>query len=353
MSPFPSAFKPPARGTLSLAILRRTAELSATIALTFVGLTVVTFVIGRVVPIDPLLAILGDRAPTAVYERMRHELGLDLPLLQQYAVYLWNVVHGDFGVSVVSGRPVLQDIIQVFPATIELASAATVLGIAFGIPLGVFAAINQGAWIDHVIRVIALAGYSVPIFWLGLVGLLVFYAKLGWIGGPGRLDVVYDGIVPLVTGSLIIDSLIAGDGAVLANAVSHLALPAILVGYFSVAYISRMTRSFMLDQLRQEYIVTARVKGASERRVVWLHAFPNMVVPMITVISLSYASLLEGAVLTETVFAWPGLGLYVTTALFNADLNAVLGATIVIGASYMAINLLSDWLYRLLDPRLR
>jgi peptide/nickel transport system permease protein len=352
MSPL-SALQLEARGTLPLAILRQTAQAGGTIALTFIGLTVVTFVIGRVVPIDPLLAILGDRAPAAVYDRMRHELGLDLPLLQQYAIYLWKVVQGDFGNSVVSARPVLEDIIRVFPATIELATVATFLGIAIGIPLGVFAAVNQGTWIDHTIRVVGLAGYSVPIFWLGLVGLLVFYAKLGWIGGPGRLDVFYDGIVPFVTGSLIIDSLIAGETKVLANAISHLALPAVLVGYFSVAYISRMTRSFMLDQLQQEYIVTARVKGASEQRVIWLHAFPNVLVPMVTVISLSYASLLEGAVLTETVFAWPGLGLYVTTALFNADLNAVLGATIVIGATYMTINLLSDWLYRLLDPRLR
>src|SRR5687768_5616363 len=286
---------PTTRGVMPLVIFQQILQLGGTVCLTFIGLTVVTFVIGRVIPIDPLLAILGDRAPAAVYDRMRQELGLDLPLLQQYGIYLWKVLHGDFGNSVVSSRPVLEDIVQVFPATIELASAATFLGIAIGIPLGVFAAVRQGTWVDHAIRVLALAGYSVPIFWLGLVGLLVFYAKLGWIGGPGRIDVFYDGLAPFVTGSVLIDSLLAGEMDVFANAVSHLVLPALLVGYFSVAYISRMTRSFMLDQLRQEYIITARVKGASESRVIWLHAFPNVLVPMITVVSLSYAALLEGA----------------------------------------------------------
>jgi peptide/nickel transport system permease protein len=198
-----------------------------------------------------------------------------------------------------------------------------------------------------------LIGYSVPVFWLGLVGLLVFYAKLDWVAGPGRLDVGYDDIVDPVTGLVLVDAALAGEWEVFFNAVSHLVLPVAILGYFSLAYISRMTRSFMLEQLRQEYVTTARAKGLSELRVVWRHALGNVMVPLVTVIALSYASLLEGAVLTETVFAWPGLGRYITYSLFNADMNAVLGGTIVVGAVFIGLNLLSDMLYRMLDPRAR
>ena len=190
-----------------------------------------------------------------------------------------------------------------------------------------------------------------PVFWLGLVGLLLFYAKLGLGAGPGRLDVFYDGLVDPVTGVILVDALLAGETEIFWNALSHLILPASILGYFSIAYISRMTRSFMLDQLRQEYIMTARVKGLSETRVIWRHALGNIAVPLITVVALSYADLLEGSVLTETVFAWPGLGLYITNSLLNADMNAVLGGTLVVGAVFIGLNMLSDLLYRLLDPR--
>ncbi len=192
-----------------------------------------------------------------------------------------------------------------------------------------------------------------PVFWLGLVGLLVFYARLDWVAGPGRLDVYYEDLVDPVTGLMLVDAALAGAWDVFANAASHLVLPASILGYFSLAYISRMTRSFMLEQLRQEYVTTARAKGLSERRVVWRHALGNVMVPLVTVIALSYASLLEGSVLTETVFAWPGLGRYITDSLFNADMNAVLGGTIVVGTVFIGLNLLSDMLYRLLDPRVR
>lgn len=188
-------------------------------------------------------------------------------------------------------------------------------------------------------------------FWLGLVGLLLFYAKLDWVAGPGRLDIAYEYLVDPVTGMLLIDSLIAGEIDVFLNALSHIALPAIILGYFSLAYISRMTRSFMLEQLSQEYIITARVKGLSETRIIWRHALGNVMVPLVTVIALSYASLLEGSVLTEIVFAWPGLGQYITNSLLQADMNAVLGGTVVVGAVFISLNLLSDILYRLLDPR--
>jgi peptide/nickel transport system permease protein len=214
-------------------------------------------------------------------------------------------------------------------------------------------AVHQGRWPDHLVRVFGLIGYSMPVFWLGLVGLLVFYSALDLVGGPGRLDIYYEDIVPPVTGMLLIDSLIAGDLDVFSNALSHIILPASILGYLSLAYIARMTRSFMLGQLRQEYILTAQVKGLSRSRIIWRHALGNIMVPLITVIALSYGYLLEGAVLTETIFAWPGLGRYITSALFNADMNAVLGGTLVVGTVFIGLNLLSDLVYYLVDPRAR
>jgi peptide/nickel transport system permease protein len=334
-------------------LLRPATRILVVVAVTFFGLLLVTFLIGRVVPIDPVLAVVGDRATAEVYQRTRVEIGLDLPLYQQFYLYASKVLHGDFGRSVLTSNPVLSDIERFFPATLELATLATLFGVAFGVPLGVVAATNQGRWPDQVVRVFGLFGYSIPIFWLGLVGLLVFYADLGWVAGPGRLDVGYDDIVDPITGLLLVDSLLAGEWEIFVNAVSHIILPATLLGYFSLAYISRMTRSFMLEQLRQEYVITARVKGLDEHAVVWRHAFGNVLLPLITVVALSYANLLEGSVLTETVFAWPGIGSYITNSLLNADMNAVLGGTIVVGVVFIGLNLASDMLYRVLDPRTR
>jgi peptide/nickel transport system permease protein len=328
-------------------------RLVLTLAFTFLGLLLVTFLIGRVVPIDPVLAAVGDRAPQDVYEQVKIELGLHLPLWQQFLIYVGDVLRGDFGRSVLTASPVLDDILRVFPATLELATVATLLGVLLGVPMGVLAAVHQGRWIDHAIRLIGLVGYSVPVFWLGLVGLLVFYAKLDWVAGPGRLDVFYDGLIEPVTGVLLVDSALAREWDIFRNALDHLILPASLLGYFSLAYIARMTRSFMIEQLSQEYVTTARVKGLSEARVIWRHALGNTAVPLVTVIALSYANLLEGSVLTETVFAWPGLGFYITNSLLNADMNAVLGGTIVVGCVFIGLNLLSDLLYRVLDPRAR
>ncbi len=324
-----------------------------TLAVTLLGLLAVTFIIGRVVPIDPVLAIVGDRAPQRVYLRVREEMGLDLPLIQQFWLYCSKVFAGDFGRSVLTTNPVLSDIARYFPATIELATLGTLIGTVLGIPLGVFAAVRSGTLLDQLVRIVGLVGYSVPIFWLGLMALLLFYAKLDWVAGPGRLDIAYDYIVTPVTGMLLVDSLMQGEFAVFGNAFSHIILPASLLGYFSLAYVSRMTRSFMLNELSQEYIVAARVKGLSEARVIWRHALRNAAVPLVTVIVLSYATLLEGSVLTETVFAWPGLGSYLTNSLQNADMNAVLGATLTIGVTFVGLNVLSDVLYRLLDPRTR
>jgi peptide/nickel transport system permease protein len=321
------------------------------VAATFLGLLLVTFLIGRVVPIDPVLAAVGDRAPAEVYERVRLELGLDKPLWEQFAIYIAKAATGDFGRSVLTSNLVFDDIVRVFPATLELATLATLIGVSLGIPAGVMAAVHQGKWPDQTVRVLGLMGYSIPVFWLGLMGLLLFYAKLGWVAGPGRLGVAFDDLVQPVTGVILIDSALQGEWEAFHDAFRHLVLPAAVLGYFSLAYISRMTRSFMIEQLRQEYVVTARVKGLSERRVVWRHALGNVMVPLITVIALSYANLLEGSVLTETVFAWPGLGQYITNSLLSADMNAVLGGTIMVGIVFIGINLLSDMLYRLVDPR--
>jgi peptide/nickel transport system permease protein len=247
----------------------------------------------------------------------------------------------------------MTDIRRVFPATMELATVGTVIGAVIGIPLGVLAAVKRGSVADQVVRIVGLIGYSVPIFWLGLLALLVFYARLGWTSGPGRIDVVFEYTFTPITGFYLLDAILARDWAVFRDVLSHIILPASLLGYFSMAYVSRMTRSFMLNELGQEYIVAARAKGLSETRIIWGHALRNAAVPLVTVIALSYAGLLEGSVLTETVFAWPGLGLYITNSLQNADMNAVLGGTIVIGSVFIAINLLSDVLYRMLDPRTR
>ena len=325
----------------------------ASVPVTLFGLLLVTFLIGRVMPIDPVIAIVGDHAPPDVIARVRTELGLDRPLYVQFGIYLSNLAHGDLGTSVMTSRPVTADIARFFPATLELATAAIIIAILIGVPLGVFAAARQGSRFDHVVRVISLAGQSVPVFVLGLICLLVFYVKLGVAPGTGQNDVGFEGMVPRVTGMLVIDAAIANDWDSFWDALAHLAQPALVLAYFSMGYITRMTRAFMIEALSGEFIITARAKGLSPSRILWKHAFGNMAVRLVTVLALAYASLLEGAVITETVFSWPGIGLYLTVSLLNADMNAVLGATLVIGMVYVVLNLLSDLAYRLLDPRVR
>ena len=323
----------------------------ASVPLTLFGLTLVTFLIGRVMPIDPVIAIAGDHAPPDVIAAVREQLGLDKPLLVQFWIYLVNLAHGDLGRSVMTSHPVTEDIAQYFPATLELATTAITIAIITGIPLGVIAAARQGSRFDHVVRVVSLAGQSIPVFVLALLCLLIFYVKLGIAPGTGQLDVAYEGLVPRVTGMLVVDLVIAGDWDLFWDALAHLAQPALVLAYFSMAYITRMTRAFMIELLSGEYIITARAKGLSATRILWRHAFGNIAVRLVTVLALAYAGLLEGAVITETVFSWPGLGLYLTVSLLNADMNAVLGATLVVGLVYLVLNLLADVLYRLLDPR--
>jgi peptide/nickel transport system permease protein len=347
----------PPRPARLIPALRQTAAVFLSLLATFIGLLFVTFVISRVVPIDPVTSILGERATTAQIEAEREKLGLDEPLWKQFGIYVGDALQGDLGTSVRTRRPVAEEIARYFPATLELSTLATILGVLFGVPAGVLAATKPGSALDQIVRLVGLMGYSMPVFWLGLMGLLLFYGVLGWVSGPGRLDAGYAMMLEFeltqYTGMILIDTALNGRWDMFANALSHIILPAGILGYLSMAYISRMTRSFMMNELGQEYITTARVKGMPERRVIWVHALRNVMVPLITVIALSYAYLLEGAVLTETIFAWPGLGNYITDALLVADMPAVLGGTVVVGAVYIGLNMISDLLYRLADPRAR
>ncbi|WGF87726.1 ABC transporter permease [Marinivivus vitaminiproducens] len=316
-------------------------------------LLALTFIIGRLLPIDPVLSVVGSDADQAAYDQVRREMGLDQPLFVQFFVFVTNMLTLDFGNALLTNRPVIDDLIRVFPATLELATATIIVGAGLGVPLGVWAAVNRGKLADHVVRLISLLGYSTPIFWLGLIGLIIFYAKLGWVGGSGRLEIYYVDMVPDVTGMLLIDSLLAWDMDVFWSAFSHIVLPASVLGYASIAYISRMTRSFMLEQLGQEYVIAARAKGVPKRQVIWRHAFKNIRVQVVTIVALSYGSMLEGAVLIETVFGWPGFGQYLTNALLIGDMNAVVACTLIVGCVFIGLNLLSDLLYRFLDPRTR
>jgi peptide/nickel transport system permease protein len=337
--------------------LRQVTGVAASLLATFIGLLFVTFIIARVVPIDPVLSILGERATEAQIAAERLRLGLDEPMWKQFGIYVWQALQGDLGTSIRTREPVIDEVLRYFPATLELATLATILGVLFGVPAGVLAATKPGSISDQLVRLVGLMGYSMPVFWLGLMGLLVFYGKLDWVGGPGRLDAGFEMVLEFEivqhTGMILVDTALAGRWDMFWNAVSHIILPAGILGYLSMAYISRMTRSFMMNELGQEYITTARVKGMPERRVIWVHAMRNVLVPLITVVALSYAYLLEGAVLTETIFAWPGLGSYITDALQVNDMPAVLGGTVVVGVVYIGLNMLSDVLYKLVDPRAR
>lgn len=324
-----------------------------TLALTVVGLLLITFLIQKASPIDPVLRVVGDHASPEAYHAVYVEMGMDRPLYVQFGRYLGKVSRGDLGVSTSTGRPVVEDLAQYFPATVELATVAIVLGVLFGVPLGMWAAQRHNGKVDQYVRVLSLVGYSVPIFWMGLMGLLLFYAKLKLVAGPGRIDDIWKYTLQSSTNFMLIDTLRDRNWEAMRNAVSHLILPALLLAYMSMAYIARMTRAFVLEELGKEYVLFARVKGATETRLLWLHVLPNIAAPLVTVVSLSYATLLEGAVLTESVFSWPGIGLYVTNALFTADVTAVLGGTLLIGFCFVALNAVSDQFGYWLDPRVR
>ncbi|WP_040676073.1 ABC transporter permease [Rhizobium grahamii] len=311
-------------------------------ALTLFGLALVTFAMTRLSPIDPALQLVGDHASKSTYEQARVELGLDKPLPLQFLRYVETALSGNFGLSISTGQPVAKDIARTFPATIELATAAIVIGAVVGLSLGIAAAMRRGTWVDSLVRFVSLFGYSVPIFWLGLLMLLLFYARLHWAPGPGRADVVFQYTVKPVTGFALIDTWMSGKAGAFRDALAHLVLPATVLAFHALAAISRLTRAAVLTELGQEYVTTARAKGASLRRIVFVHILPNISGTLLTVIALSYASLLEGAVLTETVFAWPGIGRYLTTAMFSGDMPAILGATLIVGASFVLLNALTD-----------
>ena len=322
-----------------------------TLTITLLGIMVMTFFISLVVPLDPLAAIAGPQAPEETVERLRALYGFDQPVYVQFGRYVDRLAHGDLGTSFQTGRPVLEDIVHYFPATIELATVALVLSILIGIPLGVLSAVYRNSIIDHLSRVFSLIGVSMPVFWTGLVLMLIFYFKLGWFPEPGRLDIML--IEPdKVTGFLLIDSLIAWDFEVFWSALWHMALPGAVLGMWGMAGIARIVRSSMLDVLTQEYIKTARIKGLAEFWVLTRHALRNALVPAVTVIGLTYGGLLEGSVLTETIFSWPGLGRYLARAFLTLDLNAVVGGTMLVALTYCLVNLFVDMLYAVLNPKI-
>lgn len=331
--------------------LRAVGRVVASAFITLLGLLLVTFLIGRLLPVDPVLAVVGEQASAETYAKTRAELGLDKPLPEQLFIYAKDVASGNLGKSFFTGNPITQDLRAVFPATVELAVAAILIGVCLGVPLGIWAATRQNGWPDHVVRLVGILGHSIPSFWLGMLGLLVFYAKLGWVPGTGRVSDLFDGVVIPHTGFMILDALLEGRLDVAGDAAAHLILPASILGVFSVANISRMMRNFVLAELRQEYVTTARIKGLTGLSIIWRHVLPNTLVPLTTVIALAFGSLLEGAVLTETIFGWPGLGLYMKNSLLNADMNAVMGGTLLIGTVFIGLNLTTDLLARFFDPR--
>jgi len=316
------------------------------------GIIVITFIVSHVIPADPIGAILGPQAPPELVEKVRREWGFDKPLPEQFVDYIINLLHGNLGKSIRTNKPVAEDLIRFFPATIELATAAMIVAIAIGIPLGIISAIKKDKWPDHISRIFALMGVSMPVFWLGLILLFVLYYQLGIFPGPGRLDPGIEA-PPRITGILTLDSLITGNFEAFTNAVWHLILPSFVLGYYASASITRITRTSLLEVMTQDFIRTARAKGLPERVVLFRHALRNALIPTTTVIGMAYGSLLEGAILTETIFAWPGLGRYSTGAFLSVDFLAVMGSTLLIAVIYSVANLVVDILYAFLDPRIR
>jgi peptide/nickel transport system permease protein len=316
--------------------------------------TLVAFVLSHSVPADPVAAHLGQSAilDPAIVAAFKREWGLDRPLYEQYLAYLDNLRQGKLGRSIVSKRPVEQDLAQYLPNTFLLATAAIVVAVVLGVPLGVISAVKRNAPIDHLVRAISLIGVSMPVFWLALVSLFIFYYLLDVMPGPGMLDNKY--VAPKsVTGLLPVDALLAGEWDVFKNAIHHLVLPSLVLSSFSIGLIARVTRSSMLEIMGQDFMRTARAKGLRERVIVTRHALRNALIPTITVIGLAYGNQLGGAVLTETIFSWPGIGRYAYQAASNLDFPAVMGVTMLIAAIYIGVNLVVDILYGVLDPRIR
>jgi len=316
------------------------------------GVMTMTFFIARVIPADPVAAVLPSSAPPEAIEKMRHEMGLDRPIWVQYAKYINGILHGDLGTSIRTRRPVLDDVLRYFPATAELAVTALLMGSIIGIALGLISAVQQGKFLDQFGRMFAIWGLSMPAFFTGLMLIILFSHILHWLPQLGEMP-SYLSRPPRVTGFLILDTMISGNWALVISELRHLILPAFTLGWLSTASIVRITRSSMLEVLPEEYIKTARMKGLRESSVILKHALKNAMLPTITIIGLRVASLLEGAVLTETVFSWPGLGRYATASFLAVDFSAVVGVTIFIAFLYSFANLAVDLIYGYLNPKIR
>jgi dipeptide transport system permease protein len=319
---------------------------------TFIGITLLAFFLIRLVPGDPIETMAGERGiDLARHEQLRREYGLDKPVLVQYGLYVARLLHGDLGRSIVTREPVMSEFATLFPATIELAVCAILFAICLGLPAGILAAVKRNSILDHGVMGISLTGYSMPIFWWGLLLILLFSVELGLTPVSGRIDVQY--YIEPVTGFLLVDSLMSVDEGAFASALSHLVLPAIVLGTVPLAVIARMTRSAMLEVLGEDYIRTARAKGLPPLRVIGLHALRNALIPVVTVIGLQVGVLFTGAILTETIFSWPGVGKWLIEAINRRDYPVLQGGTLLIGVVVMAVNLLVDLAYGLINPRIR
>ena len=320
---------------------------------TFVGLMFVTFAAIRLVPGDPVETRTGQHAMSA--ERLayfRHELGLDLPVWRQFAGYAWNVLHGDFGVSLSTQQKVLSEFLTLFPATLELSIFALAFAVGLGVPFGAIAAIRRGGWIDQALMTLALIGYSMPIFWWGLVLVMVVAVNWGFFPTDARIDPIQFDLPP-VTGFMTIDAWLSGQEGAVRDALKHLVLPAIVLGTVPLGFIARMTRSSMLEVLSEDYVRTARAKGLSPFRVVGIHALRNAMLPVITAIGLSVSGLMAGAVLTETIFSWPGVGKWLIDSISRRDYPALQGGVLLVSTIVVLVNMLVDILYGVADPRIR
>jgi peptide/nickel transport system permease protein len=319
-----------------------------------IGISLVAFIIANAIPADPTAANLGERAAAdpQIVAAFRHKWGLDKPVYLQYLTYVQNLLHGDLGTSIRSRRPVTSELRRFLPATVELSTAGILVSLVLGVAFGVVSAVWRNRPVDFVVRILSLIGVSAPVFWLALVCLLFFYLRLGWLPGPGRLDARITP-PPTVTGMYTVDSLLAGQWHTFDNAVAHLILPAIVLGAYSAGLIARVTRSSMLEVLSKEYMMTARSKGLPERTVIVRHGLRNAMMPVVTVIGLSYGNLLSGAVLTETIFAWSGIGRYAYNAARTLDFPAIMGVSMLIAVIFIVTNLVVDMLYYALDPRIR
>lgn len=324
----------------------------AFLLLVVIGVCVITFSISHLIPGDPARLVAGDRASEEVVSGIRTQMGLDRPLAEQFWNYLKNTAQGDLGTSLRTNRPVVEDLSIFFPATLELALVALLLAVLLGVPLGVLSAVYRDRPIDHLVRTLAVTGISTPAFWLGLLLIMAFYGTLGWLPGGGRIDPNIE--PPLrVTGFYLMDSVLAGDWAALKSTVEHLILPAFTLGFIHLGVVARQIRSAMLDELQQDYVRTARANGIPQRQVILRHALPNALIPSVTVLGLALGDLLYGAVLTETVFAWPGMGAYVVNSIQSLDFPAVMGFAVVVSFAYVLVNLAVDLLYMLIDPRIK